>query len=89
MENRIRSHYDATGGDARRFLATLGDIDGVGKTALQRYSNWLSEHGYFEPLPTRQELVQTAQACLSQHPANSGVLAHGVVALFEAYMKLE
>lgn len=89
MENRIRSHYDDTGGDARRFLATLGYIDGVGKTALQRYSNWLSEHGYFEPLPTRQELVQTAQACLSQLPANSGVLARGVVALFEAYMKLE
>jgi hypothetical protein len=89
MEIRIRSHYDATGGDARRFLATLGDIDGVGKTALQRYSNWLSEHGYFEPLPTRQELVQTAQACLSQLPAHSGVLAHGVVSLFEVYMKLE
>jgi hypothetical protein len=89
MVDRIRNHYDATGGDARRFLATLGDIDGVGKTALQKYSNWLSEQGYFEPLPTRQELVQTAQACLSQLPANSGVLAHGIVALFEAYMKLE
>jgi hypothetical protein len=86
MEDRLRSHYDATGGDARRFIATLGDVDGVGNAARLKYSEWLGEHGYFEPLPTRQELVKTAQTCL---PVHSGVLAHGVVALFEVFMKLE
>lgn len=86
MEERIRHHYDSTGGDPRRFLATLGDVNRFGEAKKQPYADWLLAEGYLDPLPPREELVRAAASFLSTVPVQPGILAQGVVALFDPFL---
>ena len=89
MEERIRTHYDRCGGDPRRFLGTLRDVDGVGDSAQQRYADWLHANGYLETIPLDAELERLAQDELAPLDGQTRVLASGVVACFKRFLKVE